>query len=495
MTPIAFAQIRKVDAENRLVYGRLADASVDKADEAMDYEKSVPYFKAWSEGIAKDTDGKSVGNLRAMHGKVAAGKFTEIQFNDAEKAIDVVAHVVDNNEWEKVLKGVYTGFSIGGNYVGERSVEKMADGREIKRYVADPTEGSLVDRPCNPNAKFFDVRKADGSTEQVAFADPDTELVVKGTDDEVAQLAKVMNEQGLTLADVLVKIAKRPDVEPKEGEHKYGDVEFADAKNKKYPIDTAEHIRAAWNYINKEKDASEYGAEDVAAIKAKIVAAWKDKIDAGGPPSAEKMAKDELRKALYAAESLPPFLASLDAIAKSEHATLGAIAAVAAAMLKAAVADDTELEKAHAPLAAFVKMGARNSAADQALIQHAHDALALLGAECGDGDGDKDPEPGAGDTDPTAKHVHSGTLQKALEPLQKALDLANEKIAKLEAMPAPSKVVLRVTKSQDEVIDHTPASFTAKDLVKDADGEVNTVASLIKASHMQGGQPLRKPNA
>ncbi|GAB4019803.1 hypothetical protein GCM10028808_58750 [Spirosoma migulaei] len=49
------------------------------------------------------------------------------------------------------------------------------------------------------------------------------------------------------------KIDRRDDrnggpVTPTEGEHKYGDVEFADRTNKKYPIDTPEHVRAAWSY-------------------------------------------------------------------------------------------------------------------------------------------------------------------------------------------------------------------------------------------------------
>ena len=49
------------------------------------------------------------------------------------------------------------------------------------------------------------------------------------------------------------KIDKRDDVNPGEGEHKYGDVDgpairFADPTNKKYPIDTAEHVRAACSY-------------------------------------------------------------------------------------------------------------------------------------------------------------------------------------------------------------------------------------------------------
>ncbi len=84
------------------------------------------------------------------------------------------------------------------------------------------------------------------------------------------------------------KVAKREDINPERGKTEYGNVKFADEKNKKYPIDTEEHIRAAWNYINKEDNAGKYSAEDLATIKAHIVAAWKKKIDKEGPPSAEK---------------------------------------------------------------------------------------------------------------------------------------------------------------------------------------------------------------
>jgi hypothetical protein len=45
------------------------------------------------------------------------------------------------------------------------------------------------------------------------------------------------------------KIDRREDVKSRRGESKYGDVEFADPTNNKYPIDTPEHTRAAWNYI------------------------------------------------------------------------------------------------------------------------------------------------------------------------------------------------------------------------------------------------------
>ena len=66
------------------------------------------------------------------------------------------------------------------------------------------------------------------------------------------------------------KIEQRDDVNPKEGLHEYGDVQFADPVNHKYPIDTAEHVRAAWSYINHKDNAAKYDATDVKTIKERI---------------------------------------------------------------------------------------------------------------------------------------------------------------------------------------------------------------------------------
>ena len=71
------------------------------------------------------------------------------------------------------------------------------------------------------------------------------------------------------------KIDKRSDTNEHEGERKYGDVEFADTTNKKYPIDTPEHIRAAWSYINHKDNAAKYDADEVALIKSRIKRAAK----------------------------------------------------------------------------------------------------------------------------------------------------------------------------------------------------------------------------
>jgi len=71
------------------------------------------------------------------------------------------------------------------------------------------------------------------------------------------------------------KIERREDVNPERGEKEYGDVAFADPTNKKYPIDTAEHIRAAWSYINHKDNAAKYDDDEVDTIKDRIMKAAK----------------------------------------------------------------------------------------------------------------------------------------------------------------------------------------------------------------------------
>ncbi len=165
-----FFPLTKVDVEQRLVYGVLAHEIADGAKEIMDYETSKPEFEKWSAAMEKASDGKSLGNVRAMHGKVAAGKLEQITFNDAEKMVEGCAKIVDDNEWEKVLEGVYTGFSIGGSYI--KSWKDPANPL-LKRYTAGPAEVSIVDKPCMPTATFKMI-KADGVEEERHFKSVDS---------------------------------------------------------------------------------------------------------------------------------------------------------------------------------------------------------------------------------------------------------------------------------------------------------------------------------
>ena len=57
----------------------------------------------------------------------------------------------------------------------------------------------------------------------------------------------------------------------------YGNVEYADPKNGKYPINTKEKAKAAWAYINMPKNAAKYPLNGVtlSEVKGRIVAACK----------------------------------------------------------------------------------------------------------------------------------------------------------------------------------------------------------------------------
>ena len=70
-------------------------------------------------------------------------------------------------------------------------------------------------------------------------------------------------------------IHRRDDVNPDSGEKEYGDVKFADPVNNKYPIDTEEHVRAAWSYINQKDNAAKYEKKEVELIKDRIKRAAK----------------------------------------------------------------------------------------------------------------------------------------------------------------------------------------------------------------------------
>ncbi len=159
-----FIPITKVDATQRLVYGLATAEIVDRSGEICDYDSTKPYYEDWSNGIAQSTGGKSLGNLRAMHGTVAAGKVTALTFNDDDKQIEICAKVVDDEEWRKVREGVYTGFSQGGTYI-----RRWTDEDGLTRYTAAPYEISLVDLPCLPQARF-EMIKQDGTLEWRGFA-------------------------------------------------------------------------------------------------------------------------------------------------------------------------------------------------------------------------------------------------------------------------------------------------------------------------------------
>ena len=181
-----FVRLTKVDAAQREVYGVVTSEVPDKDGEICDYQSTKPHYEEWSGEFARATAGKSLGNVREMHSHSAVGKVVDLVFDDPSKTIAVRARIVDDTAWAKCEEGVYTGFSHGGEYVGE----PWPDG-DFLRYTAKPTEISLVDNPCNPEAHFEYV-KADGSVELRKFQTQPEDRKMKKLMVDAAELANLL---------------------------------------------------------------------------------------------------------------------------------------------------------------------------------------------------------------------------------------------------------------------------------------------------------------
>ena len=190
-----FVPFTKVDAVRREVSGIVTAESPDKDHEVCDYQKSVPYYRQVIQEIGKATGGENFFPLREMHQMRAVGKCIGFNFNDSEREIEMTFKVVDDDAWKKVEERVYTGFSQGGRKVGDQVPDPIHKG--CMRYVASPSEVSLVDNPCLPTAHFAYV-KSDGSVEMRKFLkveEPRDSARLAQLEEEVNTLMKAAGTQ------------------------------------------------------------------------------------------------------------------------------------------------------------------------------------------------------------------------------------------------------------------------------------------------------------
>lgn len=300
-----FIPLTKVDVVKRLVHGQVTAEVLDKSNEILDYQTSIPNFKSWSDEFKKATattgQEQSLGNVRVMHTAKAAGKFVELNFDDAEKTISGVAYISDDEEWKKVQDGTYTGFSVGGEYA-----KRWADPGNVKaiRYTAQPSEVSLVDNPCVPTAHFSLV-KADGVVEDRQFkaaptnkVDPDVEQVWKSKDGtthatkalalkknaEIAQAAvdKEIDDAATAAAqpaldalaaldgELMKKEGKEPPAAIVLEKSTHADVGFLGDKAPRFAMTDPVQVVAAWCHFSKAANHKGYTPENVVAIKSAI---------------------------------------------------------------------------------------------------------------------------------------------------------------------------------------------------------------------------------
>jgi HK97 family phage prohead protease len=525
MTLHLYWPLRKIDHDRREVYGYASTEAEDSQGEIVAraaLEAALPAYMRFA-------------NIREMHQPSAVGIAREAAVDD--KGLYVKAQIVDAEAWVKVKEGVYKGFSIGGA-VTERDAHdpRIITGVEL-------TEISLVDRPANPEAIFAVWKSRDGKerTDMSVL----TQEVLRTARARLAQRWVASDGSAFEKAEAAARheagLAKDatfvPAAAPTAGLTNYalegagdgkGDAaaDFADPGfhdgKKRYPIDSARHIRAAWSYIHQKRNQAPYSKDELDHIKARIIAAWKAKIDRDGPPAArgKALSGGDLGKGLQEVARLALLIQELEwlrfVVAESEdedgdastvpadfQAAVAQIAAVLRAMVDAETAcllagDDDEddqdfaaalkhaaaalplgaaaalrplvrgarLAKADATVLARVgqlgdllaKDGAALGTVEQAFVQDIHDHAVSLGAGCS----------GAGVT------KRAGALDElaAALPLIREVKELVEKVAAQPAVMPPSRLVAidkgsDVTRELDRIAAQPPA-VTAFELIKRA---------------------------
>lgn len=103
----------------------------------------------------------------------------------------------------------------------------------------------------------------------------------EGHSDDYGYVTEIYKEMHGRIGKALDPILKSRSKEQweKVNEHKekeYGDIhKFADPDHHSYPIDTPEHIRAAWSYINHPNNANKYSSDKLKEVKSRIRSAAK----------------------------------------------------------------------------------------------------------------------------------------------------------------------------------------------------------------------------
>ena len=272
--------IAKVDAEQRMVWGYASTEAEDDQGETVSREALA----------AALDDYMRFANIREMHQPSAVGIAKEAAIDD--KGLYLGAKIVDEDAWQKVVEGVYKGFSIGGRVTARDS----GDRRLITALRL--TEISVVDRPANPEAMFDCWKLSNGPATGGSMA---TNAAPIGTPVQIWDCGVIGHRhlvkaealrclEGHEPADAATAGDDPADAAASGADDPYGAVVYADPGyrpdgKKRYPIDTERHIRAAWAFIHQPNNARGYTAGQVERIKARIVAAWQAKIDRDGPPA------------------------------------------------------------------------------------------------------------------------------------------------------------------------------------------------------------------
>jgi hypothetical protein len=269
-----------VSKNNRYYSKGVIEGAVSKMQERLQSNEGMPLTMATSHasaatGSALTTVGRITGVSLLPDGSAAF----EADIPDTSAGRDLAALVTSTTPY---LKGV----SIRGRWLSD-PYETKVDGKVVQTGAALEVSGiDWTHSPGIEGAEIFSAEAAESyrsanplgiweTVEATAFIDESLETSPDfvESDGRREQISDALE----SLVDLLVGEAGDA---PGTGKKPYGNTVYADNgyqsdKKKRYPIDSAAHVRAAWSYINQGKNSGKYSSKQLANIKSKIKRAAK----------------------------------------------------------------------------------------------------------------------------------------------------------------------------------------------------------------------------
>lgn len=257
-------------SKNRRLYtkGNISKA-VERMKSQLESGEGMPLNMATSHAAAFQDDATStVGRIVDVKQLPDGSAMFEAEIANTAHGRDIA-----NLAAGKFIKGV----SIRGEWRGEPRVITHVDGNEAT--TADDLVIHGVDFTNSPGVEGAEIQYAqlaESFNHLSIFESVDTVEVISRSEEIIAsETADIIHDAVQeAVEDAVNKIFEKDSKKP------YGDVIYADPgyqkdKVKRYPINSAGHVRSAWSYINQPKNADKYTAAQLARIKARIKSAGK----------------------------------------------------------------------------------------------------------------------------------------------------------------------------------------------------------------------------
>ena len=250
-------------------------------------------IKSAAEAAKSDLAAGKTLNMYTTHDAAAkddpmslVGKFTKVwQENDGSLKFEAdVPNTTTGRDYANLTHGGFQRtISIRGGWGETPTIEdyngqKVLTAPTLRLGGADGTASPGVEGATIEGIDFLEsFIESNGNFDPAVFLDitESVEVTLEAFTEEVASNTPSIDEIVERVLDAVSGVLEADNPKEPYGAVSYADPGYQADKKKRYPLDSEQHVKAAWSYINVSSNASKYSSNQLARIKGKIKSAAK----------------------------------------------------------------------------------------------------------------------------------------------------------------------------------------------------------------------------